>query len=224
MTFDFSKLFNPDGSPSNRVLFIGNPSLPGSPSVTQGRQPPEVFGFVEREVVCPQCGANSGLQRIKVHERERCRHCGWTACSSVRELLTGIDGTTAVVDTAIRNFRLSQYPPRTLYHQTDPEAAKAILSTQCMRRGEKGMVGGGIYFAETPLATQHKALHHGVILAADVKLGKFKLIAQDGDRGITFQSLVQQGCDSVMFFRPGGTEYVVYSSDQVTNIRVADTS
>lgn len=45
--------------------------------------------------------------------------------------------------------RLAQKDPVWLYHQTDPNAATSILTSQRMLRGSAGLVGGGIYFGET---------------------------------------------------------------------------
>lgn len=118
-----------------------------------------------------------------------------------------------------RESRLREGPSMTLYHQTNPEAASAILGSQRMNRGSEGLAGGGIYFAESPAATERKAHQHGVILSATVRLGSIKYLDADGDRSTTFHSLQQEGHDSTRIARPGGTEYCVYNSDQVSNIR-----
>ncbi len=84
-----------------------------------------------------------------------------------------------------------------------------------MKRGESGLAGGGIYFAESPEATRNKARRLGVIITARVKLGHFKTLAEDGDASVTFKSLLDAGFDSVMIPRKAGREWVVYNWDQV---------
>ncbi len=80
------------------------------------------------------------------------------------------------------------------------------------------MAGGGIYFAESAKETMGKAHHHGVVLKAKVKLGRIKTISSGGDSSVTFTKLQDEGYDSVKIPRSGGTEYVVYNWDQVTDI------
>eukprot|EP00483_Globobulimina_turgida_P001476 UN01478 len=84
---------------------------------------------------------------------------------------------------------------RELYHQTSQQSANAILSSQTMRPGKKGIVGGGIYGATNPLDTNHKTHHHGPILKYQVE-------------------------NSVrVAYNLRGPEYVAYNSNQVKNIR-----
>jgi len=106
----------------------------------------------------------------------------------------------------------------TLYHQTSPAAAASIVASQTFFPGKTGYAGGGIYFARSPQATERKALSKGVMLAATVLLGNPKTIF-DYDPNITFDSLQKEGYDSVFLILPSGEEYVVYSGDQVRNIR-----
>jgi hypothetical protein len=62
----------------------------------------------------------------------------------------------------------------------------------------------------------------GCILEATVSLGKVLDLTFDGDKSITLQTLRAQGFDSVSVPRNGnpGTEYVVYDTRQISNIRV----
>jgi len=106
----------------------------------------------------------------------------------------------------------------TLYHQTSPDVARKILTSQKMRRGKGGLAGGGIYFATSPSDTENKAHRHGTILAAEVHLGKVMRVDPNGESGITFTKLSKKGYDSVLIPRSGGAEYVVYNYDQVTSI------
>ena len=108
---------------------------------------------------------------------------------------------------------------RVLYHQTDADAARSIKSSQSFRLGDDGLAGAGIYFAVSKSDTDHKAHKKGVILSADVRLGRVKKISSSGDGSITFESLQSEGYDSVEIPRPGGTEFVVYSPDQVRQVR-----
>ena len=109
----------------------------------------------------------------------------------------------------------------TLYHQTKAEYAKNIVSSQKMMRGKPECIAGsGIYFATNPSDTNHKAHNRGVILVAEVKVGKVKTIGKEGDKSLTFTSLLNQGFDSVLVPRDGGYEYVVYNSDQVSKIKI----
>ena len=109
-----------------------------------------------------------------------------------------------------------------LYHQTDEDSYKKIVADR-MRPGKDGIAGGGVYFAETPEETAHKAHHKGVMLECKVVLGKVKEIChRPGDTSIpiTFESLTKGGHDSVKIVgRTSGVEYVVYNSDQVLSIR-----
>jgi hypothetical protein len=116
-----------------------------------------------------------------------------------------------------RNKRLNLNGTRRLYHQTSDDIADIIINDQKMLRGSDGLAGGGIYFAETPLDTDHKTLHPGTILECDVKLGKVKTVSYSGE-DTCFRKLLWEGYDSVHIPRRGN-EYVVYNHDQVENIK-----
>ena len=126
--------------------------------------------------------------------------------------------TTTATATTIRSW----FNTTTLYHQTDPAAASAIISSQRMRRGAGGMAGGGIYFAVSKADTHRKAQKHGVILEADVTLGRILTISANGDSSITYRKLKSMGYDSVKIPRPNGIEHVVYDWTQVKNIKVRE--
>jgi len=55
---------------------------------------------------------------------------------------------------------------------------------------------------------------------ARVRLGRVKTISPNGDAGITFKSLVEEGYDSVKILRTNGDEYVVYNYDQIDVLMV----
>ena len=114
-----------------------------------------------------------------------------------------------------RERRLSKKGVTMLFHQTDATSAQKILETGRMLRGSSGALGGGIYFAKTPDATNRKAHHHGPILECAVKLGRVKKVVAC-DSTITFTKLQSEGFDSVLYEGfSSGPEYVVYNFDQV---------
>jgi rubredoxin len=165
---------------------------------------------------CRHCGSE-GLTPSSLDEVFSCPRCGASTGKTVLEHIQGIDGTTTRVDTSSRNDRLDSNV-RTLYHQTSPEFASEIIRSQRMRRGNPGLAGSGIYFAESARETEHKAQKKGAMLRATVRLGRVKTVSSNGDSSVTFASLQAEGYDSVRIPRPGGTEYVVYNWDQVTSI------
>ena len=104
---------------------------------------------------------------------------------------------------------------RILFHITDQNGVNGIQKSVWMRRGSSGLVGGGIYFAETIAAAKHKAHSRGLVIKARVFVGKSKLY--DGTSQ-DFNSLYSAGYDSVYCPNGAGTgdpEWVVYNSDQV---------
>lgn len=106
-----------------------------------------------------------------------------------------------------------------LFHQTNPEAAKSIVKSQTMFPGKKGYVGGGIYFALSPQETERKAESKGVMLFADVYVGRMLFLI--GPRNtIDGNMLYQLGFDSVWTNLRSGPEVVVYWQEQVTNIQI----
>ena len=122
--------------------------------------------------------------------------------------------------------RKAQENPVWLYHQTDPDAATAILATQRMLRGFSGLVGGGIYFAETAQESNAKCHHDGVVLLCRVRLGK----QQSVDHGVnkrsrcypnfTWTELTRDGYDSVVITNHRtGNEHVVFNYEQVEEIQ-----
>jgi hypothetical protein len=106
---------------------------------------------------------------------------------------------------------------RTLYHQTGRDAAERIKKSQIMICGSSGLAGGGIYFADSKEETQRKCHDHGVMLAADVDLGKWLIVGNGTPGNARPDPLL---CDSV-FIRllNSGVEYVVYDTSRIKNIR-----
>lgn len=105
-----------------------------------------------------------------------------------------------------------------LYHATDETNAQLILTSQRMKRGKSGVVGGGIYFTSTASDARRKARTDGsVVLQARVELGRTKTL-EAMDPSITLESLKASGYDSVRLTALHGDEFVVYDSLQVTRI------
>jgi len=167
-------------------------------------------------------------QGFVMHPRYSCKYCN---CSMPNGAIGDVSGdhhsncprysgsgsslTTTSSSSSSRSSSSRVGNARTLYHQTDLDGLRGILSTGRMNRGSSGYAGGGIYFAGSASETHQKAHSKGAILRANVSLGSSKTISKsDGD--IDFNSLKRSGYDSVHIqgLRTGD-EYVVYNSDQV---------
>jgi len=121
-----------------------------------------------------------------------------------------------------RNFESHGTETKILYHLT--AQGEDIRKNGEMLRGQKGAVGGAIYFAATERECVRKAKSRGWIVKARVLTGKRKVIHYE--RGmdlpdLTFRSLRSAKYDSVELrgFN-SGTEYVVYSKEQVEILAV----
>ncbi|CAJ1386254.1 unnamed protein product [Effrenium voratum] len=170
-------------------------------------------------MICKTCGHSCANRAESWEHTEATGHrtfCGIGGISALMESLGSLQ------QLHLQKLQLHQalHDP-VLYHQTSPEAAREILRSQKMRRGSGGLAGGGIYFADSKEATNKKAHKRGVILQASVRLGKVKAVCGTA-YNTTFTSLQSEGFDSVKVLdRPTGIEYVVYSWDQVSDIRQA---
>ena len=93
----------------------------------------------------------------------------------------------------------------------------------CVRPSTAGLAGGGIYFTTTKELTAHKAKARGVILEAQVSLGRLHTLEARGDPTLTHAKLNRMGFDSVCIAREvqSGHEYVVYRPDQVLSVKRA---
>ena len=96
-----------------------------------------------------------------------------------------------------RQQRLQDGLEFVLYHQTGKEAADAICESNSMKCGTRGIAGGGIYFATNQHETKAKSRAKGYMVVAKVRLGKVQTISANGNRDVTFQSLMLDGFDSV---------------------------
>ena len=163
-------------------------------------------------------------ERTDPHDQEHCERCHAQVISCTGMIQPLVNGPIYQVDK--REYRqwkkdILKSKSTTLYHQTDRDAANAILRSQQMLKGSGGSLGAGIYFAETPEATTAKARKNGVILKCEVKLGK-QLSVKAGSQN-TFKSVREgvrgQDYDSVVCTQfNSGTEYVVFDSVQVVKI------
>jgi hypothetical protein len=109
---------------------------------------------------------------------------------------------------------------KTLYHQTNAEFSKIIEDNQIMKIGRKGMLGAGIYFAETAAETRGKARQEGVMIEAQVIVGiQLRVKGAWNDMNLNF--IQQRGAETVRGegYRTG-VEYVIYEPDRIVNIRI----
>ena len=110
----------------------------------------------------------------------------------------------------------------TLFHMTDETAADAIIKSETMRPGSKGMFGAGIYGCMRKEDCLGKAHNTGVTLRLEVKLGR-SLVCRKARPELTLAAVRKFDCSSVKGL--GGTavtrdEYAVFESWQVTRISV----
>lgn len=167
------------------------------------------------------------FQRQQVREVFGCRYCNNIAdsfaeiehSSSCPRYVSSSSSysSVSVSSSDSRDYHLDSNV-MTLYHQTNEQNARSILASQSFRCSSSGMAGPGVYFATSKSDTDHKANNKGVVLQCRVRLGRVRRVTQSGDSSISFSSLLSSGYDSVEIPRSGGTEYVVYNSDQVSSI------
>jgi hypothetical protein len=100
-----------------------------------------------------------------------------------------------------------------LFHCTSKANARKIMA-EGFRCGYSGLVGGGIYFAESVHHASRKAHEHGVVLVCDVDLGRVMTVGFNGDPNLRISRLKAVGYDSVRIPR-NGTEYCVYEPHRV---------
>lgn len=67
-----------------------------------------------------------------------------------------------------------------------------------MKPGKDGCVGGAIYFALNPAETNGKSHHTGVVLQAEVIIGRPFVVHKDNLYKFSPSTLIEQGCDSVI--------------------------
>jgi len=137
----------------------------------------------------------------------------------ISKMVTSTTNTTNTTNTRQgRRERLQASTCRTVYHQTDDESAQAILRSKRFNRGSSGIAGPGIYFAETPEATQNKARKRGHILRCTILLGNMLELGAQGDSTLSIEKMRARGYDSASVAREL-KEYVVYGSDQIIDVR-----
>eukprot|EP00429_Kryptoperidinium_foliaceum_P020428 CAMPEP_0176038996 /NCGR_PEP_ID=MMETSP0120_2-20121206/19329_1 /TAXON_ID=160619 /ORGANISM="Kryptoperidinium foliaceum, Strain CCMP 1326" /LENGTH=133 /DNA_ID=CAMNT_0017372391 /DNA_START=33 /DNA_END=434 /DNA_ORIENTATION=+ len=108
---------------------------------------------------------------------------------------------------------------RTLWHIT--AYGQEIKDARRMERGSQGMVGAGIYFADSLADCRQKAHSTGWKVRASVFLGKRKNIAKSEIKNYSFRRLQQEGYDSLCVTDcVTGPEYIVFNRDQVQLLQV----
>jgi hypothetical protein len=108
-----------------------------------------------------------------------------------------------------------------LYHMTSIESAVSILRAQEMHPGSHGLCGPGIYFAADPNVLDQKAHQKGVILSAQVDLGRVMLAQKSHvHAGEDWAAILDhRGFDSVKCTEiRSGDEYVIYDAQRVKSI------
>jgi hypothetical protein len=120
----------------------------------------------------------------------------------------------------ISSFKTEDYQEKTLtlYHCTDTESAYLILADQRFIRGSDGYFGGGMYYAESVQDAERKAHKKGVVLSAEVRVGK-ALVCDQQYKG-DYQSLKALGCNSIKGTCLNGTEWVVFNNGRIRGIKV----
>jgi hypothetical protein len=116
-----------------------------------------------------------------------------------------------------------------VYHATSRIAAVSIYQNKDMRPGSGGMLGAGIYFADTPQSAQNKSRFgknkFAIIIYASVNFGT-ALVLDAPCRGMNSVMLTKRGTQSVKG-RQGPNhpwEFVAYRSDQVLTMLFCDCS
>ena len=115
-----------------------------------------------------------------------------------------------------------------LYHRTDEVAARSITASQKFKPGKKGMMGAGIYFAQSHADCVGKAQSTGAYLSATVELGRSRVLETHSEAAENWQSLSpaaaadklkRRNCGSV---KAGWTraEYAVFEDWRVAKIKV----
>mmetsp|Transcript_15431 Transcript_15431/g.34010 ORF Transcript_15431/g.34010 Transcript_15431/m.34010 type:complete len:149 (+) Transcript_15431:49-495(+) len=106
-----------------------------------------------------------------------------------------------------------------LYHITS--SGEEIKLAEHMVRGAGGIVGPGMYFADTAVACKAKAKSKGWLIKARVFLGKSKAMSTAEAQKYTFTELQTEGYDSlVLSGLSSGVEYIVYNKDQVELVSI----
>jgi hypothetical protein len=122
-----------------------------------------------------------------------------------------------------RADRLAQGTILNVYHHTDDVGANGIVADASMRPGVVGIAGSGMYFALSPENTHGKAqAAGGSMVHARVRLGNPRYLDhhREGDLNVSLSILNRDGCDSVVIWRRGGTEVVIYAHDQIELVSV----
>jgi len=112
---------------------------------------------------------------------------------------------------------------KVLKHRTSQRVGKIVQRTKEMKPGREGMLGAGIYFAESEESIHRKTRSARAqdddyaMITADVDLGRCRIVSTGErewrmlcDGGYKVDQLKEQGFDSVGSNFNGGWEYVVF--------------
>lgn len=106
-----------------------------------------------------------------------------------------------------------------LYHATSEDAWIKISKEKTLKPGRDGMLGAGIYFAETPEAALFKATKKEVVLIAKVNVGK-PYVVRDKSRKFTAKDIKRYKCNSVNSQVQGkDPEWMVFDPKRVKEIK-----
>ena len=116
---------------------------------------------------------------------------------------------------------------KVLLHQTGLQAAEAIIGSQKMLPGSKGMYGPGVYFGNSIGSCDLKALNKGVYLVAEVEPRKTKPISKEEANQLNMyndlsvsQKLMAQGFTAVCgYHQPTGREFVLYDPSLIISVK-----
>jgi hypothetical protein len=107
-----------------------------------------------------------------------------------------------------------------LYHGTSEWASKKILNFYLMKPGSKGMLGPGIYFAESVEDAHEKAHKNQIILSVEVKVG-IQYCTWEPEKKMNKEKLAELGCNSVRWdSRSTGVEYCIFDPEQIISFRI----
>ena len=111
----------------------------------------------------------------------------------------------------------------TAYHQTSPQACKAIVNS-AFRPGSDGHCGGAIYFAMSPEATKTKAIgtqsQSGCVIEAKIEVGRVKYEGANCGHKWNKDEFKQTGYDSISFDPGDGPEVVIFEASRVKRMRI----
>jgi len=203
-----------------------SPAPAPAPTPTPGPRPPAPApgpapGQTYWDGVCLPCPAH-------FYWRQHCpaggrlinaRGCGWhnIFCEGQCRRDGPAPGPSPTTATTTWVDYTSEEGVKTMYHETSPQTAEAILASS-FRPGSSGWCGGAIYFSPTPRIPDSKLgpdSQRGAIIEAQVDLGKMRHL----NSACLHADEARKCCDSVTFNPGDGEEFLVFSPDRVISMR-----